>query len=292
MRIIVPYYNYFKDDILRDNHYKGIQHLLSSYTIPVVTVEAELDGVPEIAPVSRRHTVLSYKAEDPLFLKENLFNLAYQQYDDESFALVDSGCIFGAGEDWTTFDMHKLDYVHLLSNFVILSRDNKVERHIPGIIKLMPEYAYHHKESTKLRCRSMGGAWLYSRRLLDSMGGLYDRGVAGGGDAFFVQHIIRVPWHIMNDCAYVRACISDVLSSRPYDSRGTYAKLALYHLWHGPMTNRRYATRGVELDQAGFDVHRDLEYTDEGVLKLTDSARENTVGEYFHQYFKLRSDTM
>jgi hypothetical protein len=129
-----------------------------------------------------------------------------------------------------------------------------------------------------------GACWVASRRWLDSIGGVYDRNVVGGGDAVFFEAISLKPTQFIE--RQPEACQFDVrkwTAAIPPVKMG-FVKGNVQHLWHGEATNRQYISRDAILCEYDFDPCRDIEVDERGLLRWTVSAPSglrDSVREYF-----------
>jgi len=133
-----------------------------------------------------------------------------------------------------------------------------------------------------------GGAWMASRQWLDSIGGVYDHNILGGGDAVFFSAITKV----MNDFITrqpegVRAHAQAWIDSVPVTKWGFVPGLAR-HIWHGDKKHRQYVSRDEILCRYDFDPAKHLRVGANGLLEL--HSAPDGLAPAILQYFLDRRD--
>ncbi|HMW61746.1 MAG TPA: hypothetical protein PKA91_18955, partial [Leptospiraceae bacterium] len=67
-----------------------------------------------------------------------------------------------------------------------------------------------------------------------------------------------------------------------------FTRGAIYHLWHGETTDRRYVLRNRELAAFGFDPVRDIRVGPEGLWEWT--GKKSGLPDWARSYFKQRKE--
>jgi hypothetical protein len=101
-----------------------------------------------------------------------------------------------------------------------------------------------------------GACWVASRQWLDSIGGLYDRNIVGGGDAVFFEAVSgqRTQYRQRQSPAgqkHLGEWVAKVVGVKI-----EYVPGAAFHLWHGDLKNRQYVSRDAILRRFDYDDFR------------------------------------
>lgn len=129
-----------------------------------------------------------------------------------------------------------------------------------------------------------GGCWVASREWLDSIGGIYDRAVVGGGDAVWFEGVAK-RWTRYRERQGKPA--SDH-AQEWIDSIGAvrmgFVAGVVRHLWHGDFSNRQYVSRDAILKRWEFAPGRHVEIDSSGLLAWAEAAPQglrDDVADYF-----------
>lgn len=117
-----------------------------------------------------------------------------------------------------------------------------------------------------------GACWVASRKWLDSIGGLYDRNIVGGGDAVFFEAVSgqRTKYRDRQPPASQRHLGEWVDRVGPVAIG--YVAGSVRHLWHGDRANRQYVSRDAIMCRWQFDPDVHVAVDDAGLLAWTDAA--------------------
>jgi hypothetical protein len=150
------------------------------------------------------------------------------------------------------------------------------------------KYDRHTADFVTFQQAYPGLAWATSRSFLQSIGGIYDRVITGGGDNAWVMSVYGdYPQHRTSVWSNALTAgvkryggrVSPLVESVGYvPSRGI-------HLYHGKLTSRQYRRRNDILGQINFDPDRHLEYAPNGTLRWSSEAPpklKRAVRDYMH----------
>lgn len=279
--------------------YKEFEKYVTSYgEAHLVTIECTFGQREKaiVEPVNDRHTVIHVQTKHELWLKENLINIAIQHLPEDwkYVAWVDSDVSF-ARTDWVGETIQKLqhyDFVQMFSEgadmspkfalikrhwgFMYCYKNNIVNlnKNVLGDVAYGPDGeapsvsgAYWHP----------GFAWATKRDAINSLGGLIDWGVLGGGDMFMAYALIG---KLSGKMMPVSLGKSGVRLLKEWQERAEryirrnvgYMDGLLIHYWHGRKSDRRYQDRGQVLVDAKFDPELDLKKDWQGLYQLTDRS--------------------
>lgn len=279
-----------EDLVIITTHYNpaGFQRLRDTYrhwvkTMPPGVVTIELAGsdpdIPEAVHVYGGHDSI-------LWQKERLINYALTLLKPSVrfVAWVDHDLIFQRG-DWAQAGVEAilsgLDCVQLFDRVDYLDCDGNAISHQPGAVAQI--------QAGRGPSGAPGGAWMASREWLASIGGLYDRNIAGGGDATFLEAVTgaatsfseRQAPRLWEDC---RRYVEHVGGAKFGHVAG-----AVKHLWHGDRSNRQYISRDEILCRWDFDPQSMIEH-DDGPWRWTEAAPAGLQVEIANYFANRRED--
>jgi hypothetical protein len=118
-----------------------------------------------------------------------------------------------------------------------------------------------------------GGAWAFTRRGFDAVGGLMDRCILGHADWFMTFGLVGAPAPDMHHGGYSPGYQSYIAEWQRRAVAGCAKNIgyvdghALHH-FHGAKGRRGYSTRDLILVENAYDPHRDVFPDWQGVLQL------------------------
>ena len=247
-------------------------------------------------------SIVRMRGGDVMWQKERILNLLLDQLpsDAKYVAWMDCDLLF-ENPDWARETERNLKWdavVQLFDYVVRLARGHasyrgegegwegigSIHRRSPNVL-LGGDFAAHGHT---------GFAWAAHRAILEKVR-LYDACIAGSGD-HMMAHAFYGDWH--------SACVDRILCRNSFHvshferwCRAVYplvrAKVgftrgAIYHLWHGETTDRRYVLRNRELAAFGFDPVRDIRVGPEGLWEWT--GKKSGLPDWARSYFKQRKE--
>ena len=274
--------------------------------VQLYTVEAAYEGREEwVTPSDSEHDI-HVLAEDPLWLKENLINIAVRHLPPSwrYMAWVDADLEFPTEETWVSGARRELDregVIQLWQECEMLGPEGEV-------LETAESFGYFAREGHTIdtgtfgkRYPHPGFAWGMTRAVFDKLGhGLPEWCVVGSGDNHFAYATIgRIDESVpVNERANVsmgylfcmRALEREVGGLLKNKGPGYVKGVTLRHHWHGDWKDRGYVSRWRCLNYEGrlFDPKKDLSYTQEGVLVLGDDA--GCYAAALTEYFSARKE--
>ena len=274
--------------------YKEFEKYVLSYKeAHLVTIECSFGERDEVfvKVEGENHTVIYVRTPHELWLKENLINLAIQRLPAnwKYVAWIDADVRF-ARPDWVGETIQKLqhyDFIQMFSQAVDLSPKFEIIKQHTGFM-----YCYKNGIPNKNKRMALpyygedgeggaywhpGFAWATRKSSLNSVGGLVDWSVLGGGDMFMAYALIgqltsRTMPHSLGKNG-VRALAEWQARAERYIKRNVgYMDGLLLHYWHGKKVDRKYNDRGQILIDAKFDPELDLKKDWQGLYQLTDRS--------------------
>lgn len=262
----------------------------SRLTVPLLTVELVLHGVPELTAEDADvlHQIQGGE-QHILWQKERLLNLAMERLpaDCSAVAWLDSDIVF-ANPLWPEQAMALLarhQLIQLFDRVVYLPQEASLapclepflleaERYYwqPGAVSnQLAEQPVTFLKVNQRGFGSMGNpgmAWAAQRSFLKRHG-LYDRAIIGSGDMLFYAAIFdrrnKVDRQLKDGTAWrcdydrwARALRAELCTLPSYLS-GT-----IFHCWHGELVDRAYTQRHRAIAPFGFDPSADLKLDGNG----------------------------
>lgn len=255
-----------------------------------------------------RHRYVPLRSSSELWLKENLVNVAVSRvlpFDWQQLCYLD-GDIHFVRPNWVGECIHKLQHYDVLQMFShardlgpsyeVLPEDYP---HANGISFVEAWRSDHFKPGVPIsgdRQQQVadggyymagqervwpGLAWAFTRHAWDSIGGLLDFAVWGGGDYHMAHCFIEKQEGMMRDdlhqnykqlvTSYFKACQRKIRQNIGVMSG------SVFHSWHGKKSARGYNAKHSLLAKAGFDPIHHLKRDYQGLYQLHDDGTDSFV---------------
>ena len=229
------------------------------------------------------------RSQNLMWQKEALINRALRDTDPsvKYFVWLDHDIVL-SDPDWLSKGMAMIDggavSAQLFDHVDFLNLEGEVIRTNAGAVSQWI--------TSKQVNGSPGGAWIADRKYLDSIGGLNNNNVVGGGDqAFYFSQIGRLSGYtrqygpVMSDSQrnWTQAT-SDARNGRSCGLLRTKA----YHLWHGENKDRQYQDRNLILADGEFDPALDVIINSDGILEW--SSNKPSMHAAVRSFFEARKE--
>jgi hypothetical protein len=274
----------------------------------VVAAELSFDGTFELQN-GDADVLLRLRDGDILFQKERLLNLALECVPRHcrKIAWIDCDTLFGR-PDWPALAGHQLDsvpLVHLFHERVDLAPDPdltdfpSVDGAVSAVSSIHRIRALHEAAedviipgSVGRRGTASGLAWA-ARRDMIAQHGFYDACIMGSGDQALVCAALGLFDHYSRYRSFGEAQTRHYLSwAEPFRNavRGEIGWIpgTIYHLWHGDLKDRRYASRYPELARYGFDPYTDIRLSPSRCWRW--NSEKPALHEFVKDYFYSRNE--
>lgn len=259
--VVLPYFNYCQYESRRQLFTDFVARYAGAPNVALVVIEATLasstlDAAPAYdLPVNMSGVFLHFRlvTKDPLWIKENLINIAASRLppDWRAMAWVDADLTF-LSPTWAadtlavTAAAETPNVVQLFQTCCNLGPEGEVLKSDKG-------FAYQRATNDRPYVRTHrygywhpGYAWACNRRAYDAMGGLVDWNILGSGDLH-----MATAWIGAVDQSYPAAMHGDFKRRLlDYQTRCkdagivmTYIKGTVLHHWHGRAADRKYVER-------------------------------------------------
>jgi len=221
--------------------------------------------------------------ENEVWQKERLINLAIANLPIHVryVAWVDHDLIFG-NPNWLADSVNKLrsgyDAIQLFSTVNYLDKAG-------ATISVGSGAVYQQNNGGT----NPGGAWIANRKFVDSIGGLYDRSIVGGGDAIWMAGLSGNRRGFESRHSEVFLNHIRTWYGRVQGAKIGYLPGEVFHLWHGDKANRQYISRDETMAKLGYDPERHIEVDRSGLLAWTSEASDEMKAAV-RQYFADRRD--
>ena len=236
---------------------------------------------------------LQLKTQTPIWHKENMINLGVKYLlpkDYKAFAWIDADVEF-ENNSWALDTLKILngckDIVQLFSHCVDMDQDETN-------LNLFNGFGYSYCKQKKYTTRGLdywhpGYAWAITRKMYESIGGLYDKGILGSGDNImalsFISHVKN-----MNNEGYNSDYNQSMLDfeKRVKHFRLGYVPGVIRHYYHGSKQNRKYTERWKILMKWQYTPDM-LQYDTQGIL-VPNSTLPQGFKDDILNYFKERRE--
>lgn len=285
---VVSFYSPCNYELPKRHLATTLQWLLDS-GVQVALTQAIFSGQePQPAPQEVRSRV--YEGAEPIFYKENLWNLGARLLP-ECDKLLFLDCDIRLSEGWVGHVSGVLDSVDVCSPF---QRARWLDRNGTIFQQMLSAGAAIAKGAAPWPHRAHPGFGVaMTRNAFERLGGIYDRAIAGGGDAAF--------WFALSDHAEMASILRTkaqrgemnvgVKSFNSYRANALKQRLRVgfvpgdsaTHLWHGERENRQYLRRELYFPKLP-NGEPPVEYREDGLLRYTAAAPAAM------EYFILRKE--
>jgi hypothetical protein len=136
-----------------------------------------------------------------------------------------------------------------------------------------------------------GYAWAITRKAFQQIGGLFDKGVLGGGDNIMALSIIG-KCETVNNPEYnadFNSCMLEFQLKANKLHLG-YVPGVIRHHFHGSKINRKYVERWQILIKHQYSPNKDVTYDSSGILIPTTTFSEDFKSEIFNYFFERNED--
>jgi len=302
---------HFYDRKQRLKNYRIFAREFEKLGIPLWTAELTFDGHFDLEPSEH---VLQIKGKDILWQKERLFNLLLERVPRSftKIAWLDSDIIFE--NPFVMQEASKLlqryPCVQLFSHTSSNHRENR-DHLKPGILRRLSHYcgpiqklslsddhqrkpigAVYQQVTQSQLPGSTGLAWAIRRDILDRCGGFYDRLIVGSGDAAIWAAIHDERPHILQwletlspSYAEWRTRFRDEIQRQL-----SYVPGTVRHLYHGPISRRKYNSRNKILLKNFYDPEKDTRISENGALEW--ASKKPVLHEEVCNYFIERQSSL
>jgi hypothetical protein len=303
MWAITAYYNFVRSKRRLSNY----RIFRANLRVPLATVELSFDGQFDLTEKDA-DILIQISGGAVLWQKERLLNIALKSVPATASIIAWLDCDVILGDlDWVAKAAVKLrdnDFVQLFSHAVDLNADEVEPRneHVVispsarGIVSLKEideKQAFTiPQDNPKARRGIRGLAWAGKRNIIDEHG-FYDTLIIGSGD----RAMAYAMYGRFNDLMH-SLCMNEVRKKhylrwadpffKTVRGRVGYVPGTIYHLWHGEIENRRYATRHNMLSKFGFNPEIDIRIASSGAWEWARPRAE--LASFLAQYFVNRDD--
>jgi hypothetical protein len=242
---------------------------------------------------------LQLRASVPLWHKENMINVGVAKLlppDWKAFAWIDADIEFES-TTWAIDTLKVLngtrDIVQIFSYSVDMNNKNNGLLLREGIgFKYCNNHTRIHWDAlnTTMQKGHPGYAWAISRAAYDSIGGLYENNIIGGGDNIMVFSCLfkfSYPYTQLGSNDH-RASVLE-FETRAKKLNLGYIPGVIYHYFHGSILNRKYTERHEILLNNNYSPSLHLTKNTDGILIPTDKCPQSLL-DGIMTYFSERNE--
>lgn len=294
---LCAYFNPFQGPLRLQNY----RHFRARLGVPLITAEWSPSGEFELQP-GDAEILLRFSGGDILWQKDRLLNLALPAVpaECEALAVLDADILFSR-DDWAPLVLQALqqhpvvqvfEQVHYLAPEASALLPGTPLAALPREVSL-PSMASALREGPSLyssgavsdplwragekRLRGNPGLGMAFRAELIRRIGFYDANAIGGADLVMsavladrLDELFAIRDFTPGHAQHVRAWAAQARAVGL--SHAGVVPVELYHLWHGKLEDRRYASRWQILCEHNFDPARHLQATPQGPWRWSDEA--------------------
>jgi len=285
--VLAAYYNPAGFRARRANYAAFAAHMQSFPAVRLVTVECAFGDSP--FELEAGAGVIQVRAEHPIWISENLYNIGLSRTDSPYVAWIDCDLLF-QNPHWAEQTIEALQTYHVIqpwSTVYCLDSDGrKMDEGMGAFCRIHQ----HGEFDCKGICHA-GYAWAIRRQVLEAAGGLLEDLVLGGADELMSRAIfdadrrsfptvITGPYRACVD-AWCRRFSAAVQRSVGYNDGD------IHHLFHGHLADRQYFPRHFIPQSHGFDPAIHLRRNADGVVQLIDQP---AMCDRIRTYFEARQE--
>ena len=269
--VVLTYFNFCGFKRRQQLFIEFVNRIINTPGIRVVISESlGPDPLPKL-PVWHHFTT---KTQHPMWIKENLVNLAISKLPDDwkYIAWIDADVTF-LNKNWVQdaiSELHAYDIIQLFQTAVNLGPQGES-------LKIDKGFGYMHRDSGTPYTKTdrygfwhPGYAWACTRKAFEQMNGLIDWAILGSGDRHMALALIgRVADSVPGN---IHPSYKSLLEDYQKACKGlevSYITGTILHHWHGSFEDRKYRERWAILTKNKFDPRTDISFTDKGVMRLT-----------------------
>ena len=279
--VILPYFNYCKYKSRTKLFLEFVKRIYNKKLIRIVIIEGTPKGEPfDLPDFSSSSVFLHIKVElhDRIWIKENLINLAVRNLpsDWNYVAWIDADLTF-VNEMWVqdTIQLLKIyDVVQMFDSAINLGPNGETLKVEKGFVYQYINSGHEYNKNSKYGVWHPGYAWACHRKAYEQMGGLIDFGILGSGD----RHM-ALAWINKAELSYPgNIHIDYMLKLKEFQDNCTDIKInyvpgSVIHHFHGSIKDRRYQERWNILTKNNYSPIKDIFYTKDGILQLTEVGK-------------------
>jgi len=238
---------------------------------------------------------LQLKTDTPIWHKENMINLGVKYLlpaNYKAFAWIDADLEFESCS-WALDTLKILngckDVVQVFSHAVDMNHDETS-------LNCFNSLGYNFSKckpyvTSGLDYWHPGFAWAITRKAYEKMGGIYDKGVLGAGDAIMALAFIGKVGKMSNPKYH--ADYNNSMKEFQERSKGLrlgYVPGVIRHHYHGTKQNRQYIERSKIIIKHSFSPLLHLTYDDKGVLIPTKAFQEEFKRDIMTYFIERKED--
>lgn len=255
--VIVPLFNPFGFKSRTRLYHQFIREMEES-GVKVFTIEAAFGNKPFEVTQADNPMHMQLRTNVILWHKERLINLAYKQLLHVApglrfFGWFDCDITF-ANRNWVDETLHILSHLGIVQPFseaINLNSNEEYMWNCPGTLKHFLSTRGYHQHPPMPTAYTYAGhpglAWCATREVMDQLGGLYDKCVAGSADSI-MSNAFKGDWDVYLPGKPTAAMIGSIRSWAETAARVVRGKIGftrglVLHHWHGPSEKRGYEKR-------------------------------------------------
>jgi hypothetical protein len=295
LNIVCVYFNFSHFEIRKKLTLDFIKRYNNCSNIDLYIVEIVYNDDEYEVTDNNNKNHMQLKTNTKLWYKENLINLAIKNLlppDWTNVAWIDSDIEF-TDTMWVEKTIEKLKYndiIQLFSSCIQLDKNNNNTDYIStGVIKYnfgKLVYSQHYNNTHP------GYAWALSRTGYDKIGKIPELFIIGSADTRMSYGMLNIDLYLeRTDMTFTEGYKQYIINVYELFSklRFDYLDCIIHHYYHGDRKNRKYFERHLLLSKYEYDPNIHIEYTSNGLIKVTDRFPKELLEE-IEKYFDDRKE--
>jgi len=264
-----------------------IQRMDCTPCVKLYTVELAYKDQSFLVTDSSNPRHLQLRTEHPLWHKESLINIGVRRLlpdDWKAFAWVDADIEF-KDPLWAENTLKLLNVYDAVQIFEIahyLNPNNNVES--PHRISRMKS----HIDGVENVSRIWGFGCAYTRKTFETLGGMYEYGILGGGDSIMLESLLGKKTYVLYPSAFHKSI--DEFRNRCKDLKVGYTPVEVLHYFHGNLADRNYAGRNSIFKKYELCLDRDITRNEDGLIVATDTFPKGLLDDIITYFYSRNED--
>ena len=262
-------------------HYRTFEDHMRASGVVLHTVELAFGDRAFEVTDAQNPLHIQLRTRHEMWYKENLQNIVVRRLpaDCNYFALIDAD-FHMTRPDWAYEALHLMQrypVVQLFSSYSTLRTDFRHENAMPSFMRSWLDGKRPVPDGNGW-LGATGGAWAFTRKAYDTLGGLLDTEIVGSADWHMAFALVGVedPYVRKNMVSpgYCAALRQWATRAKRLNARiGCLSNHAI-HYYHGPVCQRGYDTRWRIMTKYNFDPFTDLVRDAQGLWQFAGNKPE------------------
>lgn len=293
--LIIPYFDFNNSKFSKQNLDLFISNYSNKNNLKIIISEGIYETeLPDYSNKIYKH--FKFKLKDPIWVKENLINVAIDKIPEAEFIAWSDRDIYFLNPFWIEQTIEKLkihDIVQPWSQVIHTDINYEIQpiikndKFINFVGRSSISKFFENDSSTG---NNTGQIWAINRSFFNKIKKINDIEILGGADSIICNYCIfdhsSYTARLHNKCnKYTLENWSNYRKLFENCSFG-YIKGTIIHYWHGHLQNRFYNDRHEILIKNNYNPAIDIDYDENNIIYLTEAGKrlkESILQYFFHR---------